>query len=71
MSKTKDEVAAAAELDLRATGTDSRAHYIETVAETGGLILAHKQGQIVGFCCLDDHYVFEKKFISLLIVDEG
>lgn len=71
MSKTKDEVAAAAELDLRATGTNSRADYIETVAETGGLILAYEQGQIVGFCCLDDHYFFEKMFISLLIVDEG
>ena len=69
-SKTKDEVASAADLDLRATGTNSRAHYIEMMAETGGLILADGQGQIVGFCCLDDHYFFKRMFISLLIVDE-
>lgn len=69
-SKTKDEIAAAAQIDERATNTNSRAQYIATVAEVGGLKLAYKQGQVVGFCCVDDRYFFEKVFVSLLIVDK-
>ncbi|MEO1454694.1 MAG: GNAT family N-acetyltransferase [Pseudomonadota bacterium] len=68
-SKTEDEVAAATQVDLRATSTCSRAQYIATVAEVGGLKLAVEQGHIVGFCCVDNRYFFEKVFISLLIVN--
>ncbi|NBD30125.1 MAG: GNAT family N-acetyltransferase [Alphaproteobacteria bacterium] len=68
-SKTEDEIAAAAQIDVRATSTCSRAQYIATVAEVGGLKLAFEQGQIVGFCCVDNRFFFEKVFISLLIVD--
>ena len=69
-SETKDEIAAAAQIGQRATGTQSRAQYITTVAEAGGLKLTYEQGQIVGFCCVDDRYFFERMFVSLLIVDQ-
>ena len=69
--RTEDEIDAALQIDLSVTGTHERASYIEAVAERGGLRLAFDQGQIVGFCCLDDHYFFEKAFVSLLIVDQG
>lgn len=41
------------------------------VAQCGGLGLAFDQGQVVGFCCLDDRYFFDKTFISLLVIDGG
>ncbi len=69
-SKTEDEITAAVQIDAGVTGTNSRAQYIATVAERRGLKLAYEQGQIVGFCCLDDRYFFEKVFVSLLIVDQ-
>ena len=69
-SKTKDEITAAAQIDERATSNNSRAQYIATVAEAGGLKLAYEQDQIVGFCCVDKRDFFEKVFISLLIVDQ-
>ena len=69
-SKTEDEITAAVQIDVRAIGTRSRAQYIATVAERGGLRLACEQDKIVGFCCLDEHYFFEKAFVSLLIVDQ-
>lgn len=68
---TEDDIAVAIQIDLSVTGTHERASYIEAVAERGGLRLALDQGRIVGFCCLDDHYFFEKAFVSLLIVDQG
>ncbi|MBT8473644.1 MAG: GNAT family N-acetyltransferase, partial [Marinicaulis sp.] len=68
---TGDEITAAVQIEVSATSTHSRARYIATVAERGGLKLACEEGQIVGFCCLDDRYFFEKVFISLLIVDQN
>lgn len=68
---TEDDIAAAIQIDLSVTGTHGRASYIEAVAERGGLRLAIHHGRVVGFCCLDDHYFFEKAFVSLLIVDRG
>lgn len=69
-SKTQDEIAAAVEIDVDVTGTHSRAQYITSVAERGGLKLAYDEGQIVGFCCFDNRYFFEKAFVSLLMVDQ-
>lgn len=70
-SKTQEDAAAAARIDLRESGTSTRRQYISSVAERGGLILADQKGQVVGFCCLDSSYFFEKAFLSLLIVDQN
>ena len=65
------DVRAAAQIDARATGTDARASYLRAMSQRGGLRLALDQTQIVGFCCVDDQYFFEKAFITLLVVDHG
>jgi len=68
--KTKDEINAAIAIDERVINTHDRAKYITAVAERGGLTLAFSQKRAVGFCCCDLNYLFEKPFVSLLIVDE-
>jgi GNAT superfamily N-acetyltransferase len=65
---TEDDIAAAVRIDLALTGLRGRAAYIAAVAERGGLRLAIDRGEILGFCCLDDRYFFERAFVSLLIV---
>ncbi|MEO0497070.1 MAG: GNAT family N-acetyltransferase [Pseudomonadota bacterium] len=69
LGTNKDDVAAAAQIDASLSGTHARTSYLQTISERGGLTLAVDRNQIVGFCCLDDHYFFERAFISLLIVD--
>jgi len=69
--RSEGDVAAAIQIDVSVTGTRERAPYIKSVAECGGLRVALEQDEVVGFCCLDDHYFFEKAFVSLLIVDQG
>jgi ribosomal protein S18 acetylase RimI-like enzyme len=69
--QTEEEITAAIRIDAGLASTDTRALYIAAVAERGGLRLIEDQGYILGFCCLDDRYFFEKVFISLLIVDPG
>jgi len=69
--QTEEEIAASIQIDATLEGTHSRALYIAAVAERGGLRLIEDQGRILGFCCLDERYFFEKVFISLLIVDAG
>jgi len=69
-SRTTDDVAAAVKIDQIATSSHTRAQYIAAVAERGVLNLAYEQGQVVGFCCLDESYFFERAFVSLLIVDQ-
>jgi ribosomal protein S18 acetylase RimI-like enzyme len=65
---TKDDIAAAVRIDAAVAGLPARAAYVAGVAERGGLRLAMDRGEILGFCCLDDHYFFERAFVSLLIV---
>lgn len=67
----EDDVSAAAQIDASVTGTHARTSYLRVISERGGLRLALDQNQIVGFCCIDDQYFFEKAFISLLIVDQS
>ncbi len=67
---TDDEINSAIAIDEFATGLCDRAKYIATIAEQGGLTLAFEQGKVVGFCCYDRSYFFEKPFISLLIIEE-
>lgn len=69
--QTEKEITAALRIDASLTSTDTRARYIAAVAARGGLRLIEDQAQVVGFCCLDDRYFFEKLFISLLVVDAG
>jgi ribosomal protein S18 acetylase RimI-like enzyme len=71
IGQTEEDTTAAIRIDAGLAITHTRAPYIAAVAERGGLRLIEDQGQIVGFCCLDDCYFFEKVFISLLIVDPG
>lgn len=68
--KTDEEINSAIAIDERAIGSRDRAQYITTIAERGGLALAFEQGKVVGFCCYDRNYFFEKPFISLLIIEE-
>lgn len=58
-------------IDKMAIGSGDRSAYISSVAARGGLSVAVRQNEIRAFCCFDDHYFFERPFISLLIVDPG
>jgi ribosomal protein S18 acetylase RimI-like enzyme len=69
--QTEEEITAAIRIDASLASTRTRSPYITAVAERGGLRLIEDQERIVGFCCLDDRYFFEKVFVSLLIVDAG
>jgi ribosomal protein S18 acetylase RimI-like enzyme len=69
--QTEEEIKAAIRIDASLASTHTRVPYITAVAERGGLRLIEDQERIVGFCCLDDRYFFEKVFVSLLIVDAG
>jgi ribosomal protein S18 acetylase RimI-like enzyme len=69
--QTEEEITAAIRIDASLASANTRARYVAAVAKRGGLRLVEDKGQIVGFCCLDDRYFFEKVFISLLIVDAG
>ncbi|MEQ8739410.1 MAG: GNAT family N-acetyltransferase [Hoeflea sp. D1-CHI-28] len=69
--QTEEEITAAIRIDASLSSTHTRVPYIAAVAKRGGLRLVEYHSRIVGFCCLDDRYFFEKVFISLLIVDAG
>ncbi|MEO0635729.1 MAG: GNAT family N-acetyltransferase [Pseudomonadota bacterium] len=69
LGRNEDDVSAAAQIDASVSGTHARASYLRKISERGGLTLAVDRNRIVGFCCLDDNYFFERAFISLLIVD--
>ena len=63
-----DEIARAVTIEEALLGSNDRADYITSVAETGGLSVAVLRGEVQAFCCLDHNYFFGKPFISLLIV---
>ena len=65
---TPDEIACAVAIDEAHIGSNDRAVYITSVAESGGLSVAALCNAVQAFCCLDHNYFFEKPFISLLIV---
>ena len=65
---TAQEIEGAASIDEGVIGSRRRREYIASIAERGGLSVAVEDGQVVAFCCLDDRYFFEKKFVSLLVV---
>ena len=65
---TPDEIARAVTIDEALLGSNDRADYITSVAESGGLSVAALRGEVQAFCCLDHGYFFGKPFISLLVV---
>lgn len=63
------DVQRAATLDAAVTGSKRRTAYIGAVAQKGGLSVALQGHTVRAFSCLDENYFFEKRFVSLLIVD--
>ena len=65
---TQDDIASAILIDKDQMGSNDRADYIMSVANSGGLSLAVLRDEVRGFCCLDHGHFFGKPFVSLLIV---